>query len=283
MKRAGLIFLCVVSHLTAQEPLTLDTVTANRSLWPKEVTVAVAHHVPIVVNGKPSGSLQAPAGRVYPVKSVSAGGVVVEAGGSLMTFPASDTDLLTRCGEIQTRLAAQPVATPPPVVQSTPPQATPVSAPAATNKMAAQLAGDLVVMDNRKPAEFDAASLGGKKYLAIYFSAAWCPPCRGFTPELVSWYKRKKSARDQFDIIFVSRDKSEDEMLGYMKEYKMDWPAIRFDKAKSSPLGKYSGRGIPCLVVIDGDGKVVSHSYEGEEYRGPTQVMKDLDKLLKGS
>ena len=284
MRRIVLVFLCVVSHLTAQEPLTPETVTANRTLWPREVTVHVPHQVPIVVNGKPSGSMQAPAGRVYAVKSLGADGVLVDAGGSSLTFPVADTDLVVRAGEIQTRLASQPAATPVPAVQSPPPpQATPPPEPTATNTMAAKLAGDLIVMENRKPVDFDAASLGGKKFLAIYFSAAWCPPCRGFTPELVSWYKRKKSARDQFDIIFVSRDKSEGEMLDYMKDYKMDWPALRFDKAKGSPLGKYLGRGIPCLVVIDGDGKVLSHSYDGENYRGPTQVMKDLEKLLKGS
>ena len=28
------------------------------------------------------------------------------------------------------------------------------------------------------------------KVFAIYFSAHWCPPCRGFTPKLAEWYTK---------------------------------------------------------------------------------------------
>ena len=70
-------------------------------------------------------------------------------------------------------------------------------------------------------------------------------------------------------------------MLDYMKQDGMPWPALSFSKASQggSPLEKYAGRGIPCLVVIDGEGKVISHSYKEEQYIGPSQVMKDLERL----
>ena len=35
------------------------------------------------------------------------------------------------------------------------------------------------------------ADLEGK-VIGIYFSAHWCPPCRGFTPKLVEWYGKVK-------------------------------------------------------------------------------------------
>ena len=72
-------------------------------------------------------------------------------------------------------------------------------------------------------------------------------------------------------------------MIDYMSGDKMEWPAVDFRKARNCPLAKYAGSGIPCLVVIDAEGKVVSHSYEGETYVGPNKVMEDLDNLLKGS
>lgn len=289
MKLVSFLSLCFASALLAQEPLTVDAVIANRALWPKEVTVNVQHQVPIIVNGKSSGSMQANPGRVYTVKSVDAAGVHVDAHGAPLTFPATDTDLLVRSTEVDARLksaaTAAPAATPAPVTASVSAPA-PQTAPAPakiTNSIAAKLSGKLVSLDGKKLQPFDAKSLESKKYLAVYFSASWCPPCRKFTPELVSWYKRKKGDLDKFDIIFVSSDKTDADMLGYMVEDKMAWPALAFDKKPGSPLRQYSGRGIPCLVILDEHGQVLSHSYENGEYIGPTKVLKDLDKLLKSS
>jgi nucleoredoxin len=285
MKRLALFSLCAVSAAFAQDSLTVETVAANRKLWPKEVTVSVAHEVPIVVNGKASGSMKANPGRTYPVKSLTASEVTVDALGTAMVFNPADTDLLVRAEkqkERQDALAA--AATPPPAQPAATPAARPSATPApATNATAALLGGKLVTCNGKKFEDFDSAQLGSKKYLAVYFSASWCPPCRKFTPELVQMYKRKKAAREKFDIIFVSADKTEEAMLGYMKDYDMAWPAVAYDKLQGNPLRKYGGRGIPCLVVLDENGTVVSHSYEGENYVGPTKVMKDLEKLLKDS
>jgi len=289
MKLVSFLSLCLASTLLAQEPLTVDAVVANRALWPKEVTVNVQHQVPIIVNGKASGSMQATPGRVYPVKSVDAAGVHVDAHGAPLTFPVTDTDLLTRSTEVDTRLktvAAAAPAAPAPAAPAATTTAAPqaAAAPAAiTNTFAAKLGNTLVSLDGKKLQPFDSKALSSKKYIAIYYSASWCPPCRAFTPELVSWYKRKKSDWDKFDVIFVSSDKTSDDMLGYMIEDKMAWPALAFDKKPGSPLRQFSGKGIPCLVVIDEHGQVVSHTYVDGERVGPTKVMKDLDKLLKDS
>lgn len=285
MKRALLFCLCALSYLNAQEPLAIETIVATKTLWPREVTVNVAHQVPIVVNGKPSGSMQAPSGRTYAVKSVTAAGVVVDAAGSPMTFPATDTDLLARAEQARARLDALAAATPPPapVARSTPPPAAPSPTPEG-NAISKALSGDLVSLDGKKLKKFDAASLGGKKYFAIYRSASWCGPCRAFTPDLVSWYKRKKSKQDLFEVILVSSDRSEEDMAAYMREDGMPWPALDFDKrSKRSPITGLGGRGIPDLVVIDAEGNVLSKSYEGETYVGPRKVLADLEDLLKKS
>ncbi len=60
----------------------------------------------------------------------------------------------------------------------------------------------------------------------------------------------------------------------------MPWPAVSFrsvDRLKE--ITKYSGSGIPCLVLVDREGKVLSDSYEGKTYVGPTKVMNDMGKL----
>ena len=34
--------------------------------------------------------------------------------------------------------------------------------------------------------------LAGKEVIGLYFSAHWCPPCRGFTPQLGKFYDQIK-------------------------------------------------------------------------------------------
>ncbi|HEY5740905.1 MAG TPA: thioredoxin-like domain-containing protein [Terrimicrobiaceae bacterium] len=271
--------------LNAQEPLTIDLLVANRALWPREVTVKVAHEVPLLVNGKLSGSMQVPAGRNYPIKFIEAEKIGVDALGSSLTFSPADTDILARAETVRARqeaLANARVAATPVVKQSpslTLPSPTPT---AATSKLADKLIGDLVFYNGRTLERFDASSLKDKKYLAIYFSASWCGPCREFTPRLVQWYNEQKAQLSEFEVILVSRDRTKQDMVEYMKKDSMPWPALSFARGnqRSSPVEKYAGPAIPCLVVVDAEGKVISDSYKGEEYLGPRKVLKDLEHLL---
>ncbi len=52
----------------------------------------------------------------------------------------------------------------------------------------------------KQPVSVD--SLDGK-IVGIYFSAQWCPPCRNFTPKLVSF---RNANKDDFEVVFVSSD-----------------------------------------------------------------------------
>jgi nucleoredoxin len=143
--------------------------------------------------------------------------------------------------------------------------------------------GDLVSWQNGSLARFDDEKLENKKLIALYFSAHWCGPCRKFTPNLVNYYNQVAPQHPEFEIIFVSSDKSQFGMDTYMRETKMPWPAIDFQKiAGKNEIMKYAGRGIPCLVLIDATGKVVSNSYNGTEYLGPQRVLSDLDGIFAG-
>jgi len=51
--------------------------------------------------------------------------------------------------------------------------------------------------------------LEGRSHVLLYFSAHWCPPCRGFTPVLAQAYN---DATDKnCEVIFLSSDGSESE------------------------------------------------------------------------
>ena len=101
------------------------------------------------------------------------------------------------------------------------------------------------------------------KTLGLYFSAHWCGPCRGFTPKLIETYKKMKAKRDDFEIIFCSSDKSDEEF----KEYYggMPWLALPFsEREKKEQLSDlFQVRGIPSFIVVGPDGKVITKDGRG--------------------
>ena len=127
-----------------------------------------------------------------------------------------------------------------------------------------------------------AGMLEGKRHFAFYYSAHWCPPCRAFTPKLVSFYQSFAAAHPDFELVFVSSDHSEGEMRTYMQEAGMPWPAVPFAKAKTAHLPRSTGNGIPCLVLADADGRVLADSFAGATYLGPGKVLKDIGNLPVG-
>lgn len=85
-----------------------------------------------------------------------------------------------------------------------------------------------------------------KKYVLVYFSAHWCPPCRMFTPQMAAFYKANKK-KDNFEILFVSRDRSEMDMFNYMNQ--MPWLGVKYQSPAAEKLMGLAGPGIPCLVI----------------------------------
>jgi nucleoredoxin len=157
-----------------------------------------------------------------------------------------------------------------------------LQAPSA-NALRELVKGDLVSLRNGALGHFDDEELEKKKLIALYFSAHWCAPCRKFTPQLVDYYNRVATQHPEFEIVFVSFDKSQFAMETYIREANMPWPAIDFPKlGGKEAIRKYAGAGIPCLVLVDATGKVISGTYAGAQYLGPAKVLGDLDAIFAG-
>jgi nucleoredoxin len=141
--------------------------------------------------------------------------------------------------------------------------------------------GNLVRLQNGNLVSCYDEELAPKQIYGLYFSAHWCPPCRKFTPQLVAYYNQIAHDHPEFEIIFVSADKSAEDMATYMRESSMPWPAIEYGKLANVPtLQKYVGRGIPDLVVVDASGKVLADSFVGGKYVGPGRVLDDLNAIF---
>ncbi|KAI0229618.1 Nucleoredoxin [Lamellibrachia satsuma] len=130
------------------------------------------------------------------------------------------------------------------------------STPQAIKNMEALLGNQLV---NGNGDEVATSSLVDK-VVGLYFSAHWCPPCRAFTPSLVDFYKKLKSSPrgDQFEIIFVSFDRSEGNFKSYFAD--MPWLAVPYNEqeVRESAGANFSVSGIPSLIFVNGrTGEVV--------------------------
>ena len=91
--------------------------------------------------------------------------------------------------------------------------------------------------------------------LAIYFSAHWCPPCRGFTPTLAKHYNKWNEKEKKIEVIFVRSDRDQSGFDEYFKS--MPWVAVPFSatETRAALKAKYTVKGIPMLVIVDKSGK----------------------------
>ncbi|CAH1277172.1 NXN [Branchiostoma lanceolatum] len=122
----------------------------------------------------------------------------------------------------------------------------------------------------------DTSSLVGEgRYVGLYFSALWCPPCHGFTPNLARFYenlKQQAGRAEAFEVVLVSDDTDDDAFeqhfgrmpwlaLPYSERQKkvvqhfgrIPWLALPYSERqkKKDLCKKYEVFGYPMLVLLD--------------------------------
>lgn len=256
-----------------------EAVVADPTTWPAEVVVLTGTKAEVLKQDQPAGVMLLGVGKKLAVTKVAADTVTGRAGGVVVRVPVDKTDFLQRIGTVA------PVASAEPAAEAVEPPAAPVTpraAAGASSVMQRRLSGKVVRLAGSalQPAGDD--TLAGVKYYALYYSASWCGPCRQFTPSLVSAYRQLKAAHPEFEVVFISADNSGGEMRDYMRADKMPWLALKYDLREKNPeLMRYSGPGIPCLVLVDASGRVLADTYEGDDYVGPQKVLREATRLLQ--
>ncbi|GFH51559.1 hypothetical protein CTEN210_08035 [Chaetoceros tenuissimus] len=157
------------------------------------------------------------------------------------------------------------------------------------SSFAAQFGTKLVTSSNEEisPAE----ALAGKDNILLYFSAHWCPPCRRFTPMLIQLYKKLKDENKNFELVFCSLDNDESAYKEYIAD--MPWKCMPFEAPESKILAnKFKASGIPHLVVLDGEGKVITmdgtrevqDDFNGKNFpwkpKSMPEIMSSVDTVL---
>jgi nucleoredoxin len=113
------------------------------------------------------------------------------------------------------------------------------------------------------------------KTLGLYFSAHWCPPCQTFTPKLKEFYEAYRTRDPNFEIIFVSSDQEESEMLSYFKNDHGNYLALPFEnrQAKTDLSDIFNVEGIPTFVVCSADGQTLNANARGKVAQGAEVVL----------
>ncbi len=138
----------------------------------------------------------------------------------------------------------------------------------------------LVRMQDGVARRVEPAQLAGVKFYALYFAAGWNASCRAFTEKLAEAYPKLRELYPEFELVMVSRDQSRAAMVTSMHIEQMPWLAVRWDlNVGATEITRY-GRGIPCLVLIDAEGKVLADTYREGALVGSDAVLKDIWKTL---
>mmetsp|Transcript_9769 Transcript_9769/g.14570 ORF Transcript_9769/g.14570 Transcript_9769/m.14570 type:complete len:145 (-) Transcript_9769:30-464(-) len=131
-----------------------------------------------------------------------------------------------------------------------------------------------------KQGEIPISSLDSVKYVLVYFSAHWCPPCKGFTPKLAMFYDEVNASQKQLEVIYVSADRTAEQFNEYFSE--MPWVAVPFsDHPKRNSLAQtFKVQGIPALYLIDKQGNVKKDTARMDVLNKGPQCLADWDTVL---
>jgi len=112
----------------------------------------------------------------------------------------------------------------------------------------------------------------------IDFWATWCPPCQAPMQHNEDMLKKRAADwGDKVKIIGLSIDKTADVVVAHVD--KKDWKRpIHYHRAESDCSQVYSVRGVPHVMLLDTNGKIV---YKGHPATRP-DLEADFDTLLKG-
>ena len=83
--------------------------------------------------------------------------------------------------------------------------------------------------------EVNADFFEGTKYVGLFFSAEWCPPCKLMLKPLKNFYTDANLEKRQFEVVFVSNDKKKEEWFEHYKQ--MPWLCLPYDSPKIKDLG----------------------------------------------
>ncbi len=119
------------------------------------------------------------------------------------------------------------------------------------------------------------------KFYMYLASASWCGPCRMVTPRLVREYPNMM-ANKEVEVILLSCDSTPEIARKYLEHYKAPFAAVMYgsEAAKALPGCPQDIHGIPHIVVVDANGKMVyrGHGLQFSNWKMQIEAYKTSQK-----
>lgn len=99
---------------------------------------------------------------------------------------------------------------------------------------------------------------------ALYFGGKWDPACRRFNRLLSDFYHRVNKENKEIEVVFVSSDNSLEDFEDNKKD--MPWLSVSYQSTETIEKLRslYGVQGVPSVVIVDDDGKVLSREAEAD-------------------
>ncbi|WP_459555763.1 TlpA family protein disulfide reductase [Lacunimicrobium album] len=116
--------------------------------------------------------------------------------------------------------------------------------------------------------DFSMGSLQGKVVL-VDFWATWCGPCIAEFPEMRKLYQTYKP--HGFEVVGISLDDDKEKLTTFMAKQDVPWIVLWDPNSKrgwDNPVAvNYGIDAIPCMILVNKEGKVVSTDARGKKLK----------------
>jgi len=120
--------------------------------------------------------------------------------------------------------------------------------------------------------DFDWESLRGK-YVLVKFTATWCPPCKMEIPGMMEAYEKYHDKGFEIVSVYVF-ERGGDPVATVRRSVEQEkLPWIIISEALTTQAGQppqreaFGIRGVPTMLFIDKEGKIISANARGEQLR----------------
>jgi thiol-disulfide isomerase/thioredoxin len=106
--------------------------------------------------------------------------------------------------------------------------------------------GGSATVDVMAPGDFSLAAYAGQP-LVVNFFGSWCGPCNLEAPDLATF-----AADSGAQIVGITYKDTEEDALGFMEEYGLDFPLVIDDDSLAT---EYAITGVPTTIFFDAQGQ----------------------------